>query len=57
MSAELPPFRCPKCDVIMEITSLEAKDGQYIVHYECEPCGTQEVKTVTAPEHKTRPGS
>jgi predicted RNA-binding Zn-ribbon protein involved in translation (DUF1610 family) len=46
MSAELPPFRCPKCDVIMLITSVETKDGKLIVTYECDPCGTHEVKTV-----------
>ncbi|HVT55157.1 MAG TPA: hypothetical protein VHD34_03805 [Xanthobacteraceae bacterium] len=49
MSAELPPFRCPKCDVIMLITSVESKDGKYLVNYECEPCGTHEVKVVNDP--------
>jgi transcription elongation factor Elf1 len=49
MSAELPPFRCPKCDVIMLITSVESKDGKYLVHYVCSPCGTHEVKVVNDP--------
>lgn len=46
MSAELPPFRCPKCDVIMLITSVESKDGKFVVTYECDPCKTLEVKAV-----------
>lgn len=49
MSAELPPFRCPKCDVIMLITSVESKDGKHVVNYECGPCGTHEVKVVHDP--------
>ena len=46
MSAELPPFCCPKCDVIMLITSVESKEGKLIVTYECDPCKTLEVKSV-----------